>query len=128
LARLDAAQSQRQDRPHPADGRHPLKPAGPIPPGYAAGADGRLAIGGRSVEDLAAGGTPLFVYDRSRIAAQAARLRSAMPADVALHYAVKANPYEPLLREIGTLVDGFDIASAGELDRLGGTRLPVSFA
>jgi diaminopimelate decarboxylase len=34
---------------------------------------------------------------------------------VQLHYAVKANPYPPLLRFICKHVDGLDIASAGEL-------------
>ncbi|OYZ23935.1 MAG: pyridoxal-dependent decarboxylase, exosortase A system-associated, partial [Novosphingobium sp. 16-62-11] len=42
-------------------------------------------------------------------------LRAAMPQRLAIHYAVKANPYAPLLRHMLNLVDGFDIASGGEL-------------
>lgn len=94
-----------------------MKPLGPIPGGFMA-QDGELLIGGHKVGDLVAeaGRTPLFVYSRERIAARVAQLRSALPADVALNYAVKANPFGPLLREMAGLVDGFDIASGGELE------------
>lgn len=51
-----------------------------------------------------------------------------MPADTALHYAVKANPYAPLLSWIAGEVDGFDVASAGELGRVAHLGLPISFA
>jgi diaminopimelate decarboxylase len=53
-----------------------------------------------------------------------------MPPAVALHYAVKANPCEPLLERLHPLVDGFDIASEGELRRLpqGLSGKPISFA
>lgn len=93
-----------------------MKPLGPIPAGFAA-MGGELAIGGRTVSDLAAeaGRTPLFVYSRERIAARVAELRSALPRQVALNYAVKANPFGPVLQAMAGLVDGFDIASGGEL-------------
>ena len=99
-----------------------MKPLGPIPPGFEADEGGHLLIGGHDVATLVAeaGGTPLFVYDRARIADQVSRFRAAFPQDVALHYAVKANPYAPLLTAMSSLVDGFDIASAGELDRVSG--------
>ena len=104
-----------------------MKAAGPIPAGFEANAEGHLMVGGVDAETLAAGRTPLFVYDRDRIAGQVARFRAAF-RDVALHYAVKANPYAPLLAEIAKLVDGFDVASAGELGRVAELGLPVSFA
>ncbi len=104
-----------------------MKPLGPIPAGYKADAQGQLLIGGVSAEAHAEQGTPLFVYDRARIAAQVALFRAAFP-NVALHYAIKANPYAPLLEEMATLVDGFDVASAGELDKVASLGLPVSFA
>ncbi|WP_072380213.1 pyridoxal-dependent decarboxylase, exosortase A system-associated [Novosphingobium sp. NDB2Meth1] len=92
-----------------------MKPLGPIPPGYAA-IDGELAIGGRKASELVAeAGTPLFVYDGALIEARVAALRSALPQRLGLHYAMKANPFAPLLRHIAGLVDGFDIASGGEL-------------
>lgn len=93
-----------------------MKPLGPIPPGYHA-IDGVLAIAGRKVTALVAeaGSTPLFVYSRDLLTARVAALRAAMPERLSIHYAVKANPYGPLLKHMLTLVDGFDIASGGEL-------------
>lgn len=93
-----------------------MKPLGPIPAGFVA-ADGELIIGGRKASDLVAeaGRTPLFVYSADRIAARVADLRKALPDAVALNYAVKANPFGPVLHAMAGLVDGFDIASAGEL-------------
>ena len=109
-----------------------MKPLGPIPAGFEA-LDGELAIGGRTASELVAqaGGTPLFVYSREMIARRIADLRAAMPPRLAIHYAVKANPFGPLLREMAGLVDGFDIASGGELAMLraaGIDAAKVSFA
>ena len=110
-----------------------MKPSGPIPPGYAADAQGRLTIGGHDVDSLiaAAGDTPLFVYDLAMIAARIARLRAAMPAGLAIHYAIKANPHAHLLEAMAGIVDGFDVASAGELAtamRAGMAAAKISFA
>ncbi|WP_374527848.1 pyridoxal-dependent decarboxylase, exosortase A system-associated [Novosphingobium sp.] len=93
-----------------------MKPLGPVPAGFAA-IDGELAIAGRKASELVAeaGGTPLFVYSADLIRQRVARLRAALPDRLALHYAVKANPFGPLLSLMSTLVDGFDIASGGEL-------------
>jgi len=93
-----------------------VKPLGPIPYGFEA-IGGELAIGGRPASALVAeaGATPLFVYSADLIRQRVADLRAAMPQRLRLHYAVKANPYAPLLRLLGGLVDGFDIASQGEL-------------
>jgi diaminopimelate decarboxylase len=93
-----------------------IKPMGPIPAGFES-EGGILLIGGRGVAALAdeAGETPLFVYDATMIRQRVAALRAAMPADLGLHYAVKANPFPQLLDLMATLVDGFDIASSGEL-------------
>jgi diaminopimelate decarboxylase len=106
-----------------------MKALGPFPPGFDADPDGGLLIAGRHAHALAgeAGGTPLFVYDSRRVADQVARFRAAFPG-VALHYAVKANPYAPLLEAMAGLVDGFDVASAGELGRVAHLGLPISFA
>ncbi|MEY2943128.1 MAG: hypothetical protein RLY97_1142 [Pseudomonadota bacterium] len=93
-----------------------MKPLGPIPSGFAA-IDGQLAIDGVRAEEWVAraGGSPLFVYSRAMLADRMAGLRAAMPQRLALHYAMKANPYPPLLEFMAGLVDGFDIASGGEL-------------
>ncbi len=95
-----------------------MKPLGPIPMGFVA-LDGELAIGGRKASALVeeAGGTPLFVYSGAMIADRVAHLRACLHERVRLHYAVKANPFPPLLALMRGLVDGFDIASGGELER-----------
>lgn len=107
-----------------------MKPMGPIPPGFEAGPNGQLLIGGRPADKLvsAAGGTPLFVYSSAHIQRQIDLFRSAMPLEVSLHYAVKANPYADLLSWTAAKIDGFDVASAGELGRVAHLGLPISFA
>ena len=109
-----------------------MKGMGPIPEAFAGDA-GSLRIGGHDAEQLVekAGGTPLFVYDKDFVGRQIARFRFAMPDGVSLHYAVKTNPYAPLLRFLSSHVDGFDVASIGELHRLdeaNSDMLPISFA
>ncbi|WP_010163656.1 pyridoxal-dependent decarboxylase, exosortase A system-associated [Sphingomonas sp. PAMC 26617] len=92
-----------------------MKPMGTIPADFGAGTP--LRIAGETAETLVAraGDTPLFVYDAGIVSARIARFRSAMPAGIDLHYAIKANPFVELLGFMAPLVDGFDIASAGEL-------------
>ena len=91
-----------------------MKPMGPIPSDHRR-VDGALMIGGRSAADWIdrAGGTPLFVYDFGIVRDRIARFRAAFPG-VSLHYAIKANPHPPLIAAIAALVDGIDVASAGE--------------
>lgn len=93
-----------------------MKPTGPLPPEFAA-QTGALTIAGHPVDHWIerAGGTPLFVYDPAIAADRIARFRRAMPAAVDLHFAIKANPFAPLLAAVAPLVDGLDVASAGEL-------------
>jgi diaminopimelate decarboxylase len=96
-----------------------MKPLGPIPAGFTS-VDGELAISGLRVTDLVerAGDTPLFVYSAAMIRARVAALRAAMPARLAINYAIKANSYQPILHLFDGLIDGFDIASGGELAML----------
>lgn len=93
-----------------------MKALGPIPPGFATIA-GELAIGGRTVSDLVdeAGDTPLFVYSSDTILARMSALRAAMPKRLKIHYAMKANPFRAVVNFMDELMDGFDIASMGEL-------------
>ena len=107
------------------------KPMGAIPAGFGAEA-GVLTIGARRVDALIAeaGDTPLFVYDFGRVRQRIARFRAAFPG-VQLHYAVKANPYAPLLTAILGSVDGLDVASGGEMRlalKAGAAPISVSFA
>lgn len=93
-----------------------MKPMGPIPPFFHE-EEGMLLIGGCGAASLVeeAGDTPLFVYDAAIVERQVRDLRDAMPSELSIHYAVKANPYPPLLQRMARLVDGFDVASGGEL-------------
>ncbi|WP_294334366.1 pyridoxal-dependent decarboxylase, exosortase A system-associated [uncultured Sphingomonas sp.] len=91
------------------------KPIGPIPADYVG--QPALEVAGRSAADWAAAGTPLYLYDVAAVQARIARFRAAMPARVALHYAIKANPFPPLITAIAPQVDGIDVASAGEMDK-----------
>jgi diaminopimelate decarboxylase len=94
--------------------------------------EGPLVIAGRSAEAwiATAGDTPLFVYDFGVVAARIARLRAAMPAGLDIHYAIKANPFAPLVAAIAPLVDGLDIASKGEMALALGAKpgAAISFA
>ena len=96
-----------------------MKPLGPIPEGFRS-KEGILQVDSQDVPGLVAeaGGTPLFVYSRAMIADRVASLRAALPERVDLHYAIKANPFLPLLHAMSELVDGFDVASGGELQKL----------
>ena len=61
------------------------------------------------------GQTPFYAYDRALLSARVTELRQALPPDIQLHYAVKANPMPALVGHMAGLVDGLDVASAGEL-------------
>ncbi len=76
-----------------------------------------LQIGGMPLTRLAerVGRTPFYAYDRRLLDARAAQLRTILPPEVKLHYAVKANPMPALVCHMAGLVDGLDVASAGEL-------------
>jgi diaminopimelate decarboxylase len=79
--------------------------------------DGQLQVGGMPLDRLAerVGQTPFYAYDRGLLRARVAQLRTALPAGIELHYAMKANPMPALVGFMATLVDGIDVASAGEL-------------
>ena len=59
--------------------------------------------------------TPCYLYDRARVTARVRGLRERLPSGVQLHYAMKANPMPALVCHVAGLVDGLDVASAGEL-------------
>ncbi len=74
-----------------------------------------------------AGRTPFYVYDTAVVDAQLATLRAVLPAEVRLHYAVKANPFPPLVEHLAQQVEGFDVASGGELAVALECHLPRGF-
>jgi diaminopimelate decarboxylase len=79
--------------------------------------DNCLQIGGISLTRLAqrVGKTPFYAYDRRRISERVALLRQHLPAEIHLHYAMKANPMPAVVQHMAGLVDGIDVASAGEM-------------
>lgn len=80
-------------------------------------ADGELQLAGVGVRRLAqrVGQTPFYAYDRSVISQTVANLRASLPSSLRLHYSVKANPMPAVVQHLQSLVDGLDVASAGEL-------------
>ena len=78
---------------------------------------GELQIGGMTLSRLAerVGQTPFYVYDRNLIRKRVVELRATLPAGIDLHYAMKANPMPAVVALLAGLVDGIDVASAGEL-------------
>ena len=95
--------------------------------------DDCLQVGGMALTRLAqrVGTTPFYAYDRQKISERIAVLRRHMPDGVLLHYAMKANPMPALVQHVAGLIDGMDVASAGEMRVALDTVLPpgqISFA
>ena len=79
--------------------------------------DDCLQIGGTSLTRLAqrVGQTPFYAYDRQLLTTRVRQLRACLPREIKLHYSIKANPMPALVQHMASLVDGFDVASGGEL-------------
>ncbi|MBU1363439.1 MAG: pyridoxal-dependent decarboxylase, exosortase A system-associated [Gammaproteobacteria bacterium] len=80
-------------------------------------AGNELLVGGLPLSRLAerVGQTPFYAYDRDLLRSRVAELRAALPESIKLHFAMKANPMPAVVGFMGSLVDGIDVASAGEL-------------
>jgi diaminopimelate decarboxylase len=94
---------------------------------------GSLVVGGIRVERLAerVGSTPFFAYDRRLLTGRIELLRRTLPAEIHLSYAIKANPMPAVVQHLSALVDGLDVASAGEMRVALDTPTPptkISFA
>ncbi|MGV4926958.1 type III PLP-dependent enzyme (plasmid) [Streptomyces sp. BHT-5-2] len=64
---------------------------------------------------LADDGLPAYVHDLAGLRHHVRTIREALPERVELFYAAKANPDPRLLRVLRDVVDGFEVASGGEL-------------
>jgi diaminopimelate decarboxylase len=100
---------------------------------FARSADGDLLVNGQPLTRLAerVGSTPFYAYDRSLLRARVAELRAALPPEVELHYAMKANPMPAVVAFMAGLVNGIDVASGGELKvalDAGANPADISFA
>ncbi len=95
--------------------------------------DGEIHVAGQPLSRLAArvGSTPFYALDRGFLRQHVGGLRARLPAGVQLHYAMKANPMPALVALMAGLVDGIDVASAGELQvalDAGAAPAHISFA
>ena len=95
--------------------------------------DGCLVVGGIPLPELArrVGRTPFYAYDRRLMSERVELLRAHLPRQVHVHYAMKANPMPEVVAHLAGLVDGLDVASAGELGvalKAGARPGSVSFA
>lgn len=95
--------------------------------------DGELAVGGQPLSRLAdrIGRTPFFAYDRRLLTERIAHLRAHLPDGISINYAIKANPMPAVVQHLRNLVDGFDVASALEMNVALDTTMPadrISFA
>jgi diaminopimelate decarboxylase len=95
--------------------------------------DGEMLLGGQRLSLLAerVGQTPFYACSRQLLAQRVAQLRAALPPGLKLHYAMKANPMPAVVGHMVQLVDGIDVASAGELKvalDAGAVPREVSFA
>lgn len=77
----------------------------------------QLIFAGKTAEEIVAiaGSTPCYAYDKSLIINNIKMLRAMLPEIVKIHYAIKANPYPPLVTQMVNHVSGFDVASHQEL-------------
>ena len=69
--------------------------------------------------------TPFYAYDRQLIINRVAQLTQALPKEISLHYAIKANPYPSLVQLMAKQVSGFDVASKREMLLAMQTGMPV---
>ncbi|HYF64795.1 MAG TPA: type III PLP-dependent enzyme [Herpetosiphonaceae bacterium] len=59
-----------------------------------------------------------FIYDLRQLQRQAAQWKAALPAQCRAFYAIKANSEAPILKALLPIVDGFEVASIGEVARV----------
>jgi len=96
----------------------PKKPISHIPMSQFKSLDGELLVNGKKLSELKgkAGKRAFYAYDRSIMTHKINSFRQSMPAELKLHYAIKANPMPELVNFIAAQVDGLDVASGNELE------------
>jgi diaminopimelate decarboxylase len=94
--------------------------------------ENNLSIGGCTFKQIAEEHTtPIYIYSTDIIKAKCKMLREILPEEIKIYYAVKANPNLEVIRLMGDLYDGFDVASKGEAERVieaGISAAKISFA
>lgn len=72
------------------------------------------------IHQLAGGDLPAYVYDLAALGEHARAIRAALPQRVEVLYAAKANSDPRLLKVLAAHVDGFEVASGGEMRHIRG--------
>jgi diaminopimelate decarboxylase len=70
-----------------------------------------------------------YIYDLNALIAQVESVRAALPERCELYYAIKANGHPAVLSTLAAYVDGFEVASLGEIGKAlasGGSQLSFS--
>lgn len=77
-----------------------------------------LRLNGKSIDEWyqQSGGAPFYAYSKALITERVHTLRQQFGTSVELHYAIKANPMPAVVQHMASLVDGFDVASAQEIN------------
>src|SRR3954462_5137188 len=77
--------------------------------------DGAVVAGLRAASD---GPVCAYVYDLAGLRAHATAAVAGLPEGCELFYAVKANSEAPVIEALAGVVAGFEVGSAGEIDRV----------
>lgn len=93
----------------------------------------QLLVGGNTLDNISRLlDKPVFyAYDKQIVKQQIDKFHKAIPKAIKLHYAIKANPYPPLVNAMKDWVEGFDVASQKEMLLALQTGMPsrdISFA
>lgn len=69
--------------------------------------------------------TPFYLYSKTSIAERLKWYRDSFPNSVRIRFAVKANPFLPVLKEIALAGAGADVVSGGEVERAREAGIPA---
>ena len=78
---------------------------------------------------LPSAGLPAYLYDLAALEEHAAAVRGALPRQVEMYYAAKANPEPEILAALAPHLDGYEVSSGGELAHVRKTvpEVPLAF-
>ena len=65
-----------------------------------------------------------FFYDLSALAAHGSAIKAALPENVELYYAIKANSEAAIIDTLAPIVDGLELSSGGEIERACNSTTP----
>ncbi len=87
----------------------------------------QILVGGKTLDSISTilDKSVFYAYDKSIVKRQIERFHQAIPKQIKLHYAIKANPYLPLVNAMRDWVEGFDVASQKEMIMAVQSGMPV---